>query len=217
MLRQQTLTLMRNLLPKKNKYYVEFADAIAKQYRQIKYGIDTCRTGKDLDLVTMRKELVDWQSNDDNNALSDVSINYTTWLPVTYQSNDPQVTYNPNATSAGPGYYTSTTGNSPTGATLGVGYGTTGQNIIEVNAGGCITRINLNPAITINNQAVAQFAYHQLSASDTWTINHSLGFVPNVTTTDEQGNEISGVVTSSTTTTTVIEFSEPVNGYAYLS
>lgn len=208
---------MRNLLPKKNKYYVEFADSVSKQFRQIKYGIDTCRSVKDLDLAMMRKDIVDWQSNDDNNALSEISVNYTTWLPVTYQSNDQQVIYNPNATSSGPGYYTSNSGYGPTGATLGVGYGTTGQNIIEVNAGGCITRINLNPAITINNQAVAQFAYHQLTVSAVWTVNHNLGFVPNVITTDEQGNEISGVVTSSTTTTTIIEFSEPVNGYAYLS
>lgn len=208
---------MKNLLPKKTKYYADFAQAVEKIYKNLRYGIGVCKDTPEFDLADMRKHIVEWQSNNDDGALTEVSVNYTTWLPVTYQSNDPQVVYNQNATSAGPGYFTSPAGNSPTGTTLGLGYGTTGQNVIEVNAGGCITRINLNPAITINNHAIAQFAYHQLSASAIWTVNHSLGFVPNVTTTDEQGNEISGVVTSSTITTTVIEFSEPVNGYAYLS
>ena len=34
---------MRTLLPKKEKYYKEFADVVNKTYRQMRYGIAACK------------------------------------------------------------------------------------------------------------------------------------------------------------------------------
>lgn len=207
---------MRTLLPKKEKYYKEYADSVSKKARQLRYGIQSCVLSvADELMVSIRKELVDWQSNEDEDALSQTNLNYTTFLPVNYQ-NDTLVQYDTTHNAWGPGYY-QTSSKGPQSMGVGFSYGNGSQNIIEVNSGGCITRINLNPAITINNQAVAQFAHRQSVASDTWTINHNLGFNPNVLTLNELNEEIEGVITSTSGVTTVIQFSEPVSGYAYLS
>ena len=207
---------MRNLLKDKAKYYRLFADDVYASFRKVRYGIGSDLDNKDYDVSLIRKELVDWQSNADNDALTQTSINYYGWLPVTYNSNDDSVVFSSNIND--PYRYLKICSANPVNVGLNYNYGVSGnQNLIEVNTGGCVTRINLNPAITFNNQTVSQFTYHQQTAATTWTINHGLGFVPNVMTMDESGQEIMGVVNSATTTTLVIQFSEPVTGYAYLS
>lgn len=201
---------MRTLLANKTKHYKNFADAVNRLYREIRYGVESCKPESDLDLAMMRKELVDWQANEDGCALTETSIQYQTWLAVNYDD-----TLYP---SGGTGYIHTTSQSGP----LGINYTTqtvqNGQNVIEINTGGCITKINLNPAITVNQgSAGSQYSYHQSVASATWTINHNLAFVPNVTTVNESGTEIIGVVTTLNSTTAVIEFSDAVAGYAYLS
>lgn len=201
---------MRTLLANKTKHYKNFADAVNRLYREIRYGVESCKPESDLDLAMMRKELVDWQANEDGAALTETSIQYQTWLAVNYDD-----TLYP---SGGTGYIHTSSQSGP----LGMNYTTqtvqNGTNVIEINSGGCITKINLNPAITVNQgSAGSQYSFHQSTASAVWTINHNLAFVPNVTTVNESGTEIIGVVTTLNTTTVVIEFSDAVSGYAYLS
>jgi hypothetical protein len=200
---------MRTLLANKTKHYKNFAEAVNRLYRGIRYGLDSCKPDADLDLAMIRKELVDWQEDEDGAALTQTSIQYQTWLAVNYED-----TLYP---SGGTGYIRT---NSQTGP-LSLNYINqtiqNGQNVIEINSGGCITKINLNPAITINQGGGLQYSYHQSAASTIWTITHNLGFVPNVTTVNEAGTEIIGVVTTLNSAVAVVEFSDAVAGYAYLS
>lgn len=200
---------MRNLLPEKIKYYEQFADTVYKRFRKLRYGISSAERG--LDLSGVRKNIVDWQSNEDFDALTETSIRYTTYLPVSY---DDDAT----ATVGGAGVIN---GNQAIGP-LRVAYpysGTSSQNIIEVTGNGCITRINLNPAITIDNSSggTANYTHIQSVASLTWTINHNLGFIPNVFVLDSNGIEIIGSVDSASSTQIVISFSQAVSGTAYLT
>lgn len=125
---------MRNLLPNKVEHYKTFASAVEGVFKRIRYGIDTCKRKTSYDLALMRKHIVDWQTNEDDDALTTASIQYTTWLPVLYEVN----------TSGSIGSNNSTI-SSPSGISLGYNYPGGTQNIIDVNTGGCITRINLNP------------------------------------------------------------------------
>lgn len=195
---------MRNLIPNRVEHYKVFASAMEQLYKSMRYGISSCSRKTSLDQAIMRKHIVDWQLNEDDGALTTASIQYTTWLPVTYEVN----------TSGSIGTSGSTTSSSPVGVSLGYNYPGGTQNIIDVNAGGCLTRINLNPTVNINS---SQYTFTQSAPSATWTINHNLGFVPNVTTLDENGDEIVGFIDSATANTIVVTFSQAVSGTAYLS
>lgn len=59
--------------------------------------------------------------------------------------------------------------------------------------------------------------FSQALPSTTWTIPHTLGFYPNVSTFDSTGDEIEGNVTHSSIAQVVVTFSDPVSGEAYLS
>lgn len=176
----------------------------------MRFGVESCKPEMDIDLALMRKEIVDWQANEDGDALCQTAIQYQTWLGVTY--ND---TLYP---SGGTGYIHSSVPSGPVGFNYSNSYVQNGQNIITVNSGGCITRINLNPSVAVNQgPGNIQYNYHQTVASTTWTINHNLGFVPNVTTVNDSLQEIEGVLTTLNASTVVIEFSDALTGYAYLS
>ena len=200
---------MSNVLLYKDRYREEFAECMAEKYRYAQYGIQCAESSTNCELAYLRNEILSWAENEDAGALTQVSVAYMSWLPVTFNGN-------PAAYIGG----FSTTGQCSGGVAplcdLAMSYPTTNGNvnIIDVNVGGCCTRINVNPNITING---GSYQYHITNASDTWTITHNLGFVPNVLTTDDGGNEISGVVTSATISVVVIEFSEPVTGFVYLS
>lgn len=206
---------MRTLLAKKEKYYKEYADAVFKTVRQMRYGISSCK--KSLvspDLAYMRKQLVDWQSNEDEDALCQTNMNYTTFIPVNYR-NDSLVQFNTSGNAWGPGYYNTGTPNGPQTAGVGFVYGSANQNIIEVNSGGCLTRINLNPAITINQNS--SFMFSQSTPSTVWVINHNMGMTPNVFTEDLDGNDINGIIEIMDSNNLKIYFNQPVAGKAFLS
>lgn len=60
--------------------------------------------------------------------------------------------------------------------------------------------------------------YHQqMVPSSTWTIVHSLGYRPAVTTFDTQNDEIEGEVVHTDVNTVVVNFSVSVGGTAVLS
>jgi len=79
---------MKSYIDKERKYNNEFADAMMVVFRKMKYGISSCRYTKDLDLILMRKELVDWQTSGDYTPLSSVRTNYKKWLPVNFCEED---------------------------------------------------------------------------------------------------------------------------------
>lgn len=202
---------MSNVLLYKERYKEEFANCIVEKYRMDKYGIQCAKSPIDCELAYLRNEILSWAENEDAGALTQVSVAYMSWLPVTFNGNP--AAYIGGFSTAG---QTSSGGPVIPCCDIGMSYPTDSGNlnIIDVNVGGCMTRINVNPNITING---GSYQYHIPSPAAIWTINHNLGFVPNVLTTDTGGNEISGVVTQATISVVVIQFSEAVAGYAYLS
>jgi len=205
---------MRTLLPKKEKYYKEFADVVNKTYRKLRYGITACKPSVSEDLAFMRKHIVDWQDLEDEDALCKSNINYTTWLPISYR-NDNSVQFDQSLDLWGAGYLRGGTPNSPEQVGVGFAYGQNNQNIIEVNTGGCITRINLNPAININNNS--SFEFTQQTPATVWNIVHGMGLKPNVKLEDLLGNDIVGVVDYLDNNTVRVTFNQAVAGKAYLS
>lgn len=61
------------------------------------------------------------------------------------------------------------------------------------------------------------FTYTPQDSSTTWTINHNLGYYPNVTVADNFGTEFFGQVAYTSTNSLTITFSQAVYGTAYLS
>lgn len=209
---------MRNLLPQKDKYLINFANSVYAEFRKMKYGIQSCRRTGDILINEMRKDIVEYQSNDDGGALCDVSIQYMAWLPVYYPTNDESCEYRPPWCDVSK-YQIQKCHTGP--RSIGMSYvnQNTSTNLIEVNAGGCITRININPAITINNNNNSSFVFTQNCADPQliWYINHNLNIVPNVWAEDCNGDNISGVLDVVNNNTITLTFSSPVAGKAYLS
>jgi len=202
---------MSNILLYKDRYREEFADCIVEKYKLIQYGIQCAPTNVNSDLAYIRNEILGWAKNEDGGALTHVSVAYMSWLPVTFDGNPAAYIGGFNTTGQCSG------GINPL-CNLAMSYPTANGNvnIIDVNVGGCCTRINVNPNIIVNNGG-GSYQYHITSASAIWTINHNLGFVPNVLTTNDVGNEIHGVVTLINAYTVVVEFSTAVTGFIYLS
>jgi len=209
---------MRNLLPHKDKYLMNFANSMYDEFRKLKYGIASCRKTGDRVLNELRKDIAEYQSNDDGGALCEVSISYMGWLPVYYPSIDDSCEYRPPWCEVGK-YQIPRCARGPQG--IGMSYAGNGgsANLIEVNAGGCITRININPAITINNNTGTAFTYAQNCADPqlVWYITHDLGYTPNAWTEDCDGNDISGTLAVVDSNTITITFSSPQAGTAHLS
>jgi hypothetical protein len=61
------------------------------------------------------------------------------------------------------------------------------------------------------------FVHTQGVASDSWTINHNLGYYPNVTVVDSAKREVVGDVEYINTNTIQITFSSAFSGEAYCS
>lgn len=61
------------------------------------------------------------------------------------------------------------------------------------------------------------YVHTQYSASNQWTINHNLGYQPNVTVVDSSGSLIEGNIQYTTPDSIVLLFSASFAGTAYLS
>jgi hypothetical protein len=198
---------MRTYLPNRGKYNKQFADIMYRLYKQMRYGIDSCKPEQDNQLITLRKEIVDWEANEDDGALSETKVQLKTWLGVKYDD----VLYS----KGGTGYFMSQDGKGPAVGLNYAGQQQSGQNIIEINSGGCITRINLNPAITINQNS--SFTFTQQTPATMWDVVHGMNLNPNVRTEDLLGADIQGVIDYIDNNRLKIYFNQPVAGRAYLS
>ena len=211
---------MRNLLFEKSKYYKNFADSVYDEMRKIKYGIMSCKKSGKLYVDEMRKQIVDYQANDDGEALTQVSINHMSWLPVYYPTTDESCEYRPPWCDVSR-YQVQRCNTGP--KSIGMNYSSqnVSTNVIEVNSGGCVTRINLNPAINITNNygtnGGASFIHDQINPAIVWVISHNLGYVPNVWAQDTNGTNIDATVTVIDNNTITLTFSTAVAGKAYLS
>jgi hypothetical protein len=171
----------------------------------LRYGINVCCSNKSIDELEVEKEICDWKKLTGRDLLSEVQMRRFTNKPI-YIGGEIDETYYVGRTLDGVGFNYKYDFDAE-------------QNIIEVNVGGSITRINVNPVINIDrSQTGGTFAFEQLIPSSVWNIVHNLGFIPgNELITDLNGAEIDGVTEVVNINVIRILFSEPVAGYAYLS
>lgn len=203
---------MKNYLVDKTRYYLNYADVVYREFLQTRFGVSGCKPSENSLLADMRKQLVDWQQNEDNGALTQTSISYITWLGVNYDLDEVELT------NTGAGYLVAPNQIAPQNLSLQYNYANgESQNIIEVNTGGCVTRINLNPSIQINHSTTGTFVFVQESPAYVWNITHSLGYIPNIFIQDTDGRDIEGIVDSIDINNLTISFTSPVAGTAYLS
>jgi hypothetical protein len=182
-----------------------FANAAFAEMRAERFGITQCCGNGDMYALARKKYICDWEDIKNQNAVDQVVVQ-TTWDPIFYTPYEERRRRNLPAN----------TTVSPYDANVTYNYGVDGtENIIQINVGGAVTRINVNPLININRNN--EFTHEQLTPSCSWNVVHNFGFIPNVYTTDLQGNEIEGVVVPVDGSTIQINFSEEVSGYAYLS
>jgi hypothetical protein len=92
-----------------------------------------------------------------------------------------------------------------------------GQIVVQVNP--------LSPPVVNVNEVVVRginapaVAYHHVqgTSSATWTINHYLGWQPNVTVQDSGGSVVEGEISYTSVNTLTVTFSGAFSGNAYLS
>jgi hypothetical protein len=61
------------------------------------------------------------------------------------------------------------------------------------------------------------YEHTQGSSSNSWVIEHNLGFKPNVTVVDSAGNIVEGEITYTNSNSITVSFQASFSGYAYLS
>ena len=92
-----------------------------------------------------------------------------------------------------------------------------GQVVVQVNPAA-------GPAVTVNEITVGRInapavAYHHVqgTSSAVWTINHYLGWQPNVTVQDSGGSVVEGEISYTSVNALTVTFSGAFSGNAYLS
>ena len=68
----------------------------------------------------------------------------------------------------------------------------------------------------VDESVATSFTYNQVSASSVWTINHNLGFRPNITVFDSAGTKVYGDESHTDANNVVLTFSASFSGTAYL-
>jgi hypothetical protein len=61
------------------------------------------------------------------------------------------------------------------------------------------------------------YVHNQVSPEAIWTINHNLGFIPNITVVESSGDVVEGSYNYSSASTVVLTFIGAFSGKAYLS
>jgi hypothetical protein len=92
-----------------------------------------------------------------------------------------------------------------------------GQIVVQVTPQqGPVVNVN---EITVGGINQPNVAYHhtQGTSSATWTINHNLGWYPNVTVQDSGGSIVEGEITYTSVNSLRITFTGAFSGNAYLS
>jgi hypothetical protein len=64
---------------------------------------------------------------------------------------------------------------------------------------------------------LVSYQHTQSAAASSWTIEHNLNFMPNVTVVDSGGNLVEANITYTSVTVLTVAFSSAISGVAYLS
>ena len=90
------------------------------------------------------------------------------------------------------------------------------EEIIQVNV---ISPQTITVGLADGSTSQVQVAYHhtQSLSSNTWEIEHNLGFFPNITTMDSAGTVVEGELQHLSKYRLRVTFSAPISGQAFLS
>jgi len=92
------------------------------------------------------------------------------------------------------------------------------SGVLKVKVGGVWVEIPAGPPGPPGPAGTGSaFRFVQPTPSVTWTIDHGLGYYPNVTTVDSTGREIIGEIDYASMSQVICTFSATVAGEAYLS
>lgn len=98
--------------------------------------------------------------------------------------------------------------------------GTTGLQGPAGIAGAAVDNTDDVPEGTTNKYfTIGRVSYEHMqgSASNSWTINHNLGFKPNVTVIDSAGNIVEGEIAYTNSNSLTVSFQSSFSGTAYIS
>lgn len=120
---------------------------------------------------------------------------------------------------------TPTTTNHPAGCGCGScgsggGSGITLQQLIDAIAAAALDTTDDLPEGTTNKYyttARVSYTHTQNAVSNSWVINHNLGFKPNVTVQDSAGTTYEGEINHTSANSLTVSFSAAFSGKAYLS
>ena len=178
---------MINLIPDIDKINSDFSKSVYTKFKELNFGIAPCEHTGDIQLLSFKKKLVDYQVAIGVQNAPVTNIRILTNLPLsTYRD--------PNQCNT----------------KVEIDYPQSNENLVDIQTDGCITRINMNASGT-------GFIFTQTESSNLWIIQHNLNYKPNVYTENNDGNEIRGSITQVDTNNLTISFSSPVSGKAYLS
>lgn len=96
-------------------------------------------------------------------------------------------------------------------------------DVVKINAPKPVDIVDntiiLANSTTTSTTVQQEVAYHhrQNTTSNTWIINHNLGFYPNVTVVDSGGTIVEGEIAYTTRNSLTTTFSAAFSGHAYLS
>lgn len=207
--------MSKTLTQHAEKMYKQFADKVYADYLQKRFGLATCKPLKNSTLASIRQEMLDYQMNSDEGAFTFVSHNFSLKDPI-YYPEEKRTCSTHDHISTPVCYVDRPVGTQPGCANshIDVNDGNGNHNVIEINSGGCVTRINLNNTVNIRTM---NYTWIQDVPATMWDIQHNLGFNPNVRTEDPSEVDIEGVVEYLNPNRLRIHFNSAVAGTAYLS
>lgn len=88
--------------------------------------------------------------------------------------------------------------------------------VVKITPGQPVRTVN-EIGVGLINQPNVAYHHNQGISATTWTINHGLGWYPNVTVQDSSGKTVEGEITYTNANTLVLSFSNAFQGDAYLS
>lgn len=90
------------------------------------------------------------------------------------------------------------------------------EEIIQVNV---ISPQTITVGLLDGSTQTFEVAYHhtQSLSSDTWEVEHNLGFYPNITTMDSAGTLVEGELQHLSKYRLRVTYSAPISGQAFLS
>lgn len=154
--------------------------------------------------------------------MPDVEIT-TTEQVVQIDTTDPdvvliEVTDNPvqiEVGTSGPQGAQGPAGTTPTITVGTVSTGNAGTNAVVTNSG---TSTNAVFDFTIpRGDNGGAYTHVQNAVSNTWVVNHNLGYYPQVTVVESGGSLVEGVIAYNSNNQLTITFSVSISGYAYIS